>query len=136
MVFHILAFKYEQNLTKINRKVFINALNAEGIPVAFGYNRVSYENPTFLKKIAYGVNGCPYNCNLTKTNVNYYRNMCPSAEQLVKEKFIWFYHLGYPTTKKDLDDVINAFEKVFENLENLKEHQEEILEKYKEKALR
>ena len=45
---------------------------------------------------------------------------CPTGENLLREKFIWFYHINRPNGITEMKDVVNAFEKIFENIELLK----------------
>lgn len=118
---HIVAMLYDQDKAKVSRSKVLAALKAEGVPVGSGYVRAMYENPVFLKKIAYGKEHCPWSCHLYNSKRNYRQGDCPVAEGLIKEKFIWFYHLNYPNTTVDMQDVIYAFKKVFENLDLLRE---------------
>ena len=136
IVFHILALLYDASKTRIPREVIIRALKAEGIPITSGYSRPNYEHPLFLKKIAYGQKGCPYRCSFYDKKINYYKGMCPNAEELLYKKFLWFNHIGYPTTTEDLNDVIRAFEKLQANIEKLREHTDILLADYKEEVLR
>ena len=117
---HIFALLYDMEATGVGRPKILAALRAEGIPVGSGYLRTMYENPLFLKKIAYGKDHCPWSCHLYKSPREYKPGDCPVAEGLLREKFIWFYHIGRPNTQKDMDSVADAFAKVFENIETLK----------------
>jgi hypothetical protein len=56
--------------------------------------------------------------------------MCPVAEDLIKNKHICFYQIGYPTTKEDMQDVVTAFRKVFSQMEVLSVNKEMIIEEY------
>jgi hypothetical protein len=38
--------------------------------------------------------------------------MCPVAERLLDEEFLWFYHIAYPSTETDMVDIIGAVQKV------------------------
>ena len=96
------------------------ALRAEGIPVGSGYLKAMYENPIFLKKIAYGKDHCPWSCHLYGYGRDYKSGDCPIAEKLLREKFVWFYHINRPNTIHDMEHVVVAFEKVFKNLKTLK----------------
>lgn len=115
---HIFVIKYDKEICKVSRDIFVAALRAEGIPVGTGYVRPMYSNPTFLKKIAFGKKGCPWTCN--KSNISYAEGMCPISENLLDNEFLWFYHIAYSSTKKDMDDIFKAINKIYKNLESLK----------------
>lgn len=111
-VCHVAAFLYDGEKAGLPRDLLVAALRAEGVPVGTGYVRLMYENPTFLKRIAFGRNGCPWTCHGEPSQVVYRRGQCPTAESLIHEKFLWFYHIAHPSTADDMDDVVRAVEKV------------------------
>lgn len=103
---------------KISRNELVKRLNEEGIPVGAGYSRLMHENPIFTKKIAY-TNGLPWiyfdGKKVIKSKINYGTGSLNRSETINK-KFIWFKFINYPNTKKDMDDVIKAFNKILDNL--------------------
>jgi perosamine synthetase len=117
---HVLAFLFDEQQMGIPRSLFVAALRAEGIPVGTGYVRAMYENPTFLRKIAYGQNGSPWSDTNPPSKIRYYRGQCPEVEKLINEKFLWFYHVAHPSTIDDMEDIARAVEKVAANIEDLK----------------
>jgi len=117
---HVLAFLFVSEQIGVPRGVFIAALRAEGVPVGTGYVRAMYENPTFLRKIAYGLNGSPWNDTNPPSNVIYEAGQCPVVERLINEEFLWFYHVAYPSTLDDMEDIALAVEKVIANIDHLK----------------
>jgi perosamine synthetase len=117
---HLFAMLYNAEDTGVERQKILAALRAEGIPVGSGYLKAMYENPIFLKKIAYGKDHCPWSCHLYNCKREYKSGDCPIAEKLLREKFIWFYHINRPNTIHDMEYVVVAFEKVFKNLKTLK----------------
>ncbi len=116
---HIFSVLYDETETGIEREKILAALRAEGIPVGSGYLRLMYENPLFLKRIAYGKNHCPWSCHLYGRNRVYANGDCPVGEELLRRRFIWFYHINRPNTAEDMRDVSKAFKKVFSNLDRL-----------------
>lgn len=128
---HIFPLLYDENETGVNRVKILAALRAEGIPVGSGYLRLMYENPVFLRKVAYGTGQCPWSCHLYGRPREYSRGDCPKAERLIKERFIWFYHINRPNTLEDMEDVVKAFKKVFCSLEKLKDSEIETRIGYK-----
>lgn len=121
-VYHIFPVLYDEGKTGVPREKIVHALRAEGIPAGTGYTRLMYENPLFLKRIAFGSKGFPFTASGGDgQGVSYRRGMTPVAEDLVRRRFLWFYHLNRPNTLKDMEDAARAFEKVFSRLEALKE---------------
>jgi len=128
---HIFAMVYDESLTGTGRDKVLSALRAEGIPVGSGYLRTMYENPIFTKKTAYGKDGCPWSCRFYGSKRAYKQGDCPIAEDFLRKKFIWFYHINRPNTISDMKDVLRAFKKVFTNLELLKKNKMDTEIKYK-----
>lgn len=116
---HFFVALHDKAAMGIGRELFVAALRAEGIPVGTGYERPMYANPTFLRKIAYGHNGAPWSESSYRGGVRYARGMCPAAERLLGEKFLWLYHIAYSSTEEDMRDVARAFRKVAEGRERL-----------------
>ena len=122
-------FKYEEETIGIPRDDFIAAVNAE-LPLAditknkgwflsAGFAEVLYNQSLYQKKIAFGKNGCPFTCQYYKGKVDYKKGLCPVAERL-HEKVLFVHNLYRPPlAKKDLDNVVNAFYKVYENRNSL-----------------
>ncbi len=116
-VCHVAGFIYDEEEAGLPRDLLIAALKAEGIPVGTGYTRTIYENPTFLRKLAY-TGGAPWS-GPQEFPVVYRRGMCPVAEDLLYRKFLWFYHVAYPSTSEDIDDIARAFAKIFSNTDRI-----------------
>jgi dTDP-4-amino-4,6-dideoxygalactose transaminase len=121
---HVAGFLFNEEAAGMSRDVFLAAVRAEGIPLGSGYTRMMYENPTFLRRIAYGLNGDPWTTHGSK--VTYHRGMCPIAEELIYEKFVWMYHIAHPSTEADMQDVADAILKVLENAPQISAHTEDI----------
>ena len=117
---HIFPMLYDEKGTGVQRHKVLVALRSEGIPVGSGYLRLMYENPIFLRKIAYGKHHCPWSCHLYNADREYKQGDCPTGEMLLREQFIWFYHINRPNTIDDMKDVVGAFNKVFNCLDDLK----------------
>lgn len=117
---HIVPFLYDSKLTGVKRETVLSALRKEGIQIGSGYLRLMYQNPIFLKKVAYGKKQCPWSCHIYDFERNYNNGDCPIAEKLISEDFIWFYHINRPNGIEDMKDVVEAFKKVFNNIDELK----------------
>jgi dTDP-4-amino-4,6-dideoxygalactose transaminase len=122
-VYYTLAFKYDEKTVGVSRNNFINAVKGElkpsklreeeGILIGSGYVKPLYLEPMYQKMIAYGSQGCPFKCPWYKGKLNYKRGICPTAERMY-EKELFTIGLTNPAMKKqDLDDIIQAFKKVY-----------------------
>jgi dTDP-4-amino-4,6-dideoxygalactose transaminase len=123
---HFLVALYDAQAVGVSRASFVAALRAEGIPVGTGYSRALYENPTFLRKIAYGRDGAPWTSREYKGAVTYSRGQCQVAEALLKDRFLWFYHIAHSCTEDDMRDIGAAVRKVLANREALAAHDKTI----------
>ncbi len=119
---HILPLLYDASKTQVERIKILAALRAEGIPVSGGYPRLMYENPIFIKKVAYGKEQCPWSCHLYNQTREYKQGDCPVAENFIKKRFIWFYNINRPNGIDEMKDVVNAFKKVFSEIEALRQY--------------
>lgn len=110
----------------IHRNDFINAVRAElprtilrdDSPVLLGYGYVKplYLLPMYQEKIAFGKDGYPFSLS---SNTNYDKGLCPVTEDMHYNKLISNELTRPGMKKKDLDDVVAAFEKVWDNLDEL-----------------
>ena len=117
------VFLYEQSVSGIHRNRFAEAVSAEltpmtlreteGIKLGCGYVKPIYLQPLFQKKIAYGSNGFPWS--LSGRKYNYSKGICPVVENLHFNTLLAHEYMCPGMGKSDLDDVIEAFNKVWEN---------------------
>ena len=118
--YHLYLVDYFPEKLGLPKKTFVEAVEAEGIPLMGGYMWPVYENPVFsdLSKRP----KCPFECPLIGRRIEYPKGLCPNAEKLCYETGLWLpgYTLNAP--KQELDDVPRAIEKVVK-------YSEEILKK-------
>ena len=108
------------NLKKINftRRQLVKALMKEGVQgFVEGYTNI-HLLPMYIKKISYGTKGFPWKN--FKSKINYYKGLCPVAENLHDKTFLCFEICKYDLTKKDLDFVSKKFIKIWKHLNNQK----------------
>lgn len=119
---HIMPMLYNAMETGVSRSLVLRALREEGVPVGSGYVRLMGENPLFTRRVAYGRNGCPWIC----AGEGYIPPTfsCPIAQNLLRDRFIWFYHINRPNGPAEMEQIVEAFRKVFGGLEDLKNCQE------------
>ena len=117
--YYVQSFYWED--VHIHRDKFIEAVKAEltyeegrldkGVPIGCGYIQPLYRMPLFQNAQHWTVQ--PYKEEYKETD-------CVIAEQLWKDKlFLWTLH-GLPLSKTDVNDIVNAFQKVWENREEIK----------------
>jgi len=111
--------KFDENIAGVSRDRFVKAVSAElspiksGLIMGLGYARPLYLQPMYQRKIAYGASGCPFKKPWYKGKVNYGKGICPVTERMY-EKELFSHDLIKPSmAKKDLNDVIDAFHKVW-----------------------
>lgn len=115
-VYFTYPIRLQEGPAGISRGVFAKALQAEGIPCGTGYVKPIYLDPIYQKRIGYGTRGCPFSCSFYKGKVEYHKGICPVAERMYEKELLLLPICRYPHTKKDIDDAVNAFEKIYDNL--------------------
>lgn len=104
----------------VSRDRIYEALVAEGVDgLEAGYANL-HLLPMYQRKIAYGSQGFPWSSDICRRNVDYSYGICPVAEALHSENY-----LGYAMCLSDLQHgeieiLIQAFHKVWNNLDALK----------------
>ena len=118
-VYYVWAFKLNiENIDLPRRYLISKALKAEGLPIDEGYVEPLYLLPTFKKRIAIGRGGWPF----TLTKRKYEKGLCPVAEDLYENSLLEFCICSYKLDSNDLNKSIDAFHKVFENLDQIREY--------------
>lgn len=121
-VYYVHACRYDENLASLPAGRFAAAVRAElppfrlrekeGTSCHAGYAQPLYLLPLFQKRIAIGGRGWPFT--LAPERV-YAPGLCPVSERLHAGGLV-FHEFALPCMeRKDLDDVLTAFEKVWEH---------------------
>lgn len=114
--YYVQAFHFDNKL--IHRNKFIEAVKAElteeigridkGVPIGCGYIQPLYLMPLFQTKNHWALEGR-----------NYLKGLCPVTEKLWEDElFISMYH-NLPLSQQDKNDIVEAFNKVWENKEEI-----------------
>ena len=111
-VYYVFAFSFDEEKIGLSRNVFCSALKEEGIPCSSGYVKPLYLNPLYLEKRAFAFKHYT-------GNVVYKKGICPVAENLYEHKVIIIPICRAPATIEDMDDIINAIDKIIENKKEL-----------------
>ena len=128
-VFYLHTLKFDSRVAGIHRDRFIDAVKAElmptelreteGVKVGYGYVKPLYLQPLYQNKIAYGKAGCPWSCDKYNKPTNYSQGLCPTTEHMHRDVLVTHELMRPPMSRRDLDDVIEAFVKVWENRSEL-----------------
>jgi perosamine synthetase len=128
--YYLHAIKFNKQKAGVDRNKFVNAVKAElspielreteGVKVGAGYVKPLYHQPLFQRKIAFGSQGYPWTGGAYKGDVNYNIGLCPVVEKMHFEEVITHELMRPGMQKNDLDDVVEAFLKVWKNINELK----------------
>jgi dTDP-4-amino-4,6-dideoxygalactose transaminase len=115
--YHMYPFRFvSEEFGDISRGKFIEALRAEGIPCSSGYGR---QNKDGL--IEEALNSRGYKRLFSEQRLKRWReeNVLPGNDQLAKEA-VTFYQSLLLGSKSDMDDIVNAITKIYENRDALR----------------
>jgi len=125
-VYYMQAFKFNEEMIGVPRNTFLRAV-AEELPLTEGMENdgkflySGYVEPIYLQPIYQNIS--KYQNSFTdpryKGKVNYNKGICPVCEKLHYKELFNHEYMRPPMTKDDLDDFVNAFEKVYENRNEL-----------------
>ncbi|MBN2397763.1 MAG: DegT/DnrJ/EryC1/StrS family aminotransferase [Deltaproteobacteria bacterium] len=129
--YYVHACKFREEIAGVSRNTFIEAVKAElppfrsregeGVKIGCGYVKPLYLRPLFQQKIAYGSRGFPFTAPWYEGEIDYSEGICPVAERLHTTELFTHELMQPQMTREDMDDVMRAFWKVWENRELLKE---------------
>lgn len=107
--YHLFMLRIDSGEFGAPRAAVIKALQAEGIPCAAGYGWSLHQQPLFRNK-AFG----PY-LPRTAARLNYAKVQCPNSDLICREQCVWLGQEFFLGTRRDMDDIVRAFQKVYEN---------------------
>jgi perosamine synthetase len=116
-VYHLYPFRYiKEEFNNIPRELFIKALAAEGIPCSGGYGP---QNKDGLLEEAFNSRG--YKRLFSEARLNKWRdeNLLPGNDKLCSEA-VTFYQSLLLGSRSDMDDIVNAITKIYQNREALR----------------
>jgi dTDP-4-amino-4,6-dideoxygalactose transaminase len=109
--YHLYCMSYGAQAFGIPRAKFIDAVTKEGIPVSAGYAIPLHKQPLFLNR-AFG----PYTaCN----PVDCAKLSLPNVDAVCSTDALWITQNVMLGTRTDMDDIVRAFEKVYEQRSSL-----------------
>jgi dTDP-4-amino-4,6-dideoxygalactose transaminase len=123
--FYVHPLQFDEKTAGMHRNRFIDAVKAELPPtllreesivlLSYGYVKPLYLQPLYQERIAFGRDGYPFSL----SNVTYPKGLCPVTEDMHYNRLITHEFMRPGMTEADMDDVVRAFEKVWENREEL-----------------
>jgi len=115
--YHLYPFRYKKEFfDDLPRDKFLAALRAEGIPCSGGYGRQYFNG-----LIEEALTSRGYKRLFSEQRLNRYReelHHLPDNDQLTREA-VWLYHKMLLADRKDMDDIINGIQKVYEHRKEL-----------------
>jgi dTDP-4-amino-4,6-dideoxygalactose transaminase len=104
---HLYLFRYDaQEFANVPRARFLEAANAEGIPVAPGYVLPLYKQPLFANR-----NFGPY----VVGDADYGKLHLPNVDAICGTEGAWLYQSVLLGSRDDMDDIVRAVRKVYDN---------------------
>ena len=129
--YYVHACRFQEDIAGISRNAFVDAVKAElppfarreaeGVKLSYGYVKPLYLQPLFQQRIAYGSKGFPFCSSEFTGTVDYRKGSCPTTERMHEQELFIHEFMVPSMTEKDLEDVVAAFEKVWENRAQLQE---------------
>ncbi len=123
-VYYVQPFLFKEEIAGVPRDIFIEAVRAElpatelreaeGQQLSVGFSKPLYLLPLFQKRIAIGRDGFPFTSPQYKGNVSYEKGICPVTEMLFEKEMVTHEFMRPPATHEDMDDVVRAFQKVYD----------------------
>jgi len=127
-VYYQQAFKYKKDIIGIHRNTFIDAMKAE-LPtmvlrestpiIGCGFAPPLYLQPIYQQRL----HKCSFNCPRYDGEVSYAKGLCPVTERMFYEEVFTHEYMRPSFSNRDLEDVVNAYEKVYQNVNDLKEYE-------------
>ncbi len=127
--YYMFPMLYNEKVFGVGRTHFLKAVSAElpkpasweTTPLAEGYVKPLYLNRIYQNKIAIGGKGFPFNYN-KGIEYDYSKGICPVVERLYEKEMMYSPLVREPLTIEDMKDFADAFEKVTENINDLKDN--------------
>ena len=128
--YYVQPFLYDEKVIGVHRDKFIEAVRAElpatelreleGTQISGGFVKPLYLLPLFQKKIAIGKNGFPFTSGSNPSTQSYGKGLCPVTERMYEKELFIHEFMRPPVTHKDLEDVVEAFTKVYAHRDELR----------------
>lgn len=119
-VYYVYGMILDTEMLGASRNRIGEALRAEGVPgVSTSYQNI-HRLPIFTQQIAYGRQGFPWSLRAGDRNFAYGEGTCPIAEELQDRSYLGLAICVNQLPSDDVTLIIEAFHKVWANMEALK----------------
>jgi dTDP-4-amino-4,6-dideoxygalactose transaminase len=116
--YHLFIYRYDRAaFGGVSRDRFVEALSAEGIPVARGYNPLYREG---MFTAGWDPRRCPFACKDYHGQVDYTKVDCPVCEHVCTDGSFWMGQSTLLGTAQDMDDIADAIIKIRDNLDEIR----------------
>ncbi len=119
-VYYGYPMQLDLQLLGLSRDRICDALVAEGVRVSRRYQNI-HLLPVYQQKIAFGSKGFPWSSDICHRDVDYGKGICPVAEDLNDRTHIGFGMCVYDLDLDDIKSIVQAFRKVWSNLDSLRQ---------------
>lgn len=120
-VYYVFGMQLDFIKLGVTRGKVIEALKAEGVPgLVVGYQNL-HNLPLFSEQLTYRNNPLPYNLLSPKRAIELRNQSLPTAEMLHNETFFGINWCAYVFSDPEVDLLIEAFHKVWANLDSIRE---------------
>ena len=103
----------------VSRDKIVAALEAEGVMGVGGGYACVHLLPMYQQKQAYGSKGFPWTSDICHRDVSYAKGICPVAEELNFNSYLGYEMCQFAMTDDEVDLLVAAFRKVWDNLSSL-----------------
>lgn len=127
-VYYEHAMVFDEQVAGISREVFVDAIKAElpltagkeseGPLLFAGYGTPIYMLPMYQQRKGIGGKGFPFESPFNEQTPDYSAGICPNAESVLG-KLVLNEFFRPPASPGDIDDVIEAFQKVWDHRDEL-----------------
>ncbi|MEN8915283.1 DegT/DnrJ/EryC1/StrS family aminotransferase [Alteriqipengyuania sp.] len=119
-VYYVYGMVLDTQAVGISRGKIANALRAEGVPgLAAAYQNI-HRLPLFTEQVAYGTGSFPWSLRKDRSFA-YGIGTCPVSEELQDTSFLGLSICLNQLPPRDVADIVAAFHKVWDNLDQLKD---------------
>lgn len=116
--FYVYPLQIDDRLIRVPRERICAALKAEGVSIIEGYQNI-HLLPIYQQKIAFGSSGFPWTSDICSRDISYEKGICPNAEKLHDKTFFGIPMCEYDYSDEDINLILRAFYKVWEQLDSL-----------------
>jgi perosamine synthetase len=110
--YYVFPIRFLSEVAGLERKQFVEALNAEGMQFYQGYTRPLYLQPVYQQRKLFK-HGYPFSAPQNQGSIQEYQlGRCPVAERLHYEEMVMNEHIRFPHSSEDIAQIIEAVRKL------------------------